>query len=98
MKLKQLCTVFLPLKLKSDGAIPTRKKGLQEAYAVWKGREPPVFHSAIVREDKYATNSRLDREGMSENVAIDNNEDDGTHTVDKNIIKAMLEPGVVMEV
>ena len=46
-----------------------------------KGGEPPVFHFAIVREDEDATNGVLDREGMSDHVAIDNNEDDGTHIV-----------------
>ena len=35
---------------------------------------------------------------MSDNVAIDNNEDDGTHIIDNNIIKEILKLGSVMEV
>ena len=98
MKLKQLHTVVLPLKLKSDGAMLTRKKDLQEAYVACKGRDLPVFHFAIVREDEDTKNGGLDREGMSDNITIGNNEDDGTQTVDNNIIKVMLELGAVMEV
>ena len=98
MKLKQLRTSVLPLKLKSDGEIPTRKKDLQEVYDAWKWRKPPTFYSAIVREEEDATSGGLDREGMIENAAIDNNNNDGTHTVGNDIIEAMLEIGAVMEV
>ena len=78
--------------------MPTHKKDLQEIYFAWKGREPPVFYFAIVREDTDATNSGLEREGMSDNVVIDNNKDDGTHTVGNDLIEAMLELRAVMEV
>jgi len=76
----------------------TRKKGLHEAYAAWKGQESPVFHFAIVREDEDATNGGLDREGTSGNVAIYNNENGGTHTVGNYFIEAMLELEAGMEV
>ena len=56
----------------------------------------PNFHFAIAREDKDSTNYGLDREEMSENVTIDNNEDDGAHNVDNEIIKAMLYLRVAM--
>ena len=97
MKLKQLRTVVLPLKLKYDVTIPTQKMDLQEAYVAWKGRDPPVFYM-IVREYTDTTNGGLNRDGMSNNVAIGNNEDNGTHTIDSDTIEAILELGVVMEV
>ena len=67
-------------------------------YAAWKRAGGYVFHFSIVREDKDATNCGLDRERMSDNVAIDNNKNDGTRTADKDIIEAMQELQVVMEV
>ena len=40
----QLKILLLPLKTKDDGAMPTRKKDMLEAYNKWKDRPPPTFH------------------------------------------------------
>ena len=43
MTIRELTTICKPLKLKSDGKMPTKKQQLMEAYIVWKNRPPPVF-------------------------------------------------------
>ena len=39
----QLKTIIAPLKTKNDGAMPTLKKKMLEAYEAWKDRPPPSF-------------------------------------------------------
>ena len=39
----QLKTIIAPLKTKNDGAMPTLKKKMLEAYKAWKDRPPPSF-------------------------------------------------------
>jgi len=43
MTIRELTTICKPLKLKSDGKMPNKKRQLMDAYIVWKNRPPPVF-------------------------------------------------------
>ena len=42
----QLKVMLKPLKKKEDGAMPTLKAKMLEAYLLWKERDPPVFDDA----------------------------------------------------
>ena len=43
MTIRELTTIYKPLKLKSDRKMPNKKQQLMETYIVWKNRPPPVF-------------------------------------------------------
>ena len=43
----ELRILLLPLKLKADDPMPTRKKEMIKAYLRWKDRAPPVFNILV---------------------------------------------------
>jgi len=58
---EELKTLIRPLKLKDDGAMPTKKKNIIACYHQWKHRPPPLFQQLISNND---------------NLQIGNNDDD----------------------
>ena len=61
MNNEELKTLIRPLKLKDDGAMPTKKKNIIACYHQWKHRPPPLFQQLISNND---------------NLQIGNNDDD----------------------
>ena len=90
MKCGQLKILLLPLKLKEDGAMPTRKKEMMEAYEVWKHRAPPVFYEAtdvVLREEE---NNNIEDTDVSDVAELTN--------VDDNVLEEMMTLGAVTHV
>ena len=90
MKCAQLKILLLPLKLKEDGPMPTRKKEMMEAYEVWKHRDPPVFYETtdvVLREEE---NNRVEDTDANDVAELTN--------VDKDVLEAMTTLGAVSHV
>ena len=64
VKVAQLNVLLLSLKLKEDGAMPTRKKEILEAYKLWKQRAPPIFCEKIMQRGE--ENSHVEDTDMND--------------------------------
>ena len=90
MKCAQLKILLLPLKLKEDGPILTRKKDMLEAYEKWNKRACPVFYEpndVVLREEE---NDRVEDTDVNDVAELTN--------VDSDVLETMMTLGAVTHV
>ena len=90
MKCAQLHILLLPLKLKEDGPMPTRKKDILEAYEKWSKRACPLFYEpndVVLRKEENNRVEDTDANDVAEST-----------DVDKDVLEAMMTLGAVTHV